>query len=111
MSLVELVEQHQTQGALVAELKKAKDPNVKEAVTTLLNIKKAIAVLDPTHEYAMKKKEKKKKKKKETNPDGTPVLSKKELRVKAKQEAARKKAADIAEKQANATNYGNVTLV
>jgi len=111
MSLVELVEQHQTQGALVAELKKAKDPNVKEAVTTLLNIKKAITVLDPTHEYAMKKKEKKKKKKKETNPDGTPVLSKKELRVKAKQEAARKKAADIAEKQANATNYGNVTLV
>jgi aspartyl-tRNA synthetase len=110
-SIEELVAQHQAQGILVAELKAAKDPSVKEAVTKLLDIKKAIAVIDPAHEFAMKKKEKKKKKKKATNPDGTPMLSKKELRIKAKQEAARKKEQELAAKQASATNYGDARLV
>jgi len=110
-SLEELVTQHQAQGKIVAELKQSKDPSVKAAVTILLDIKKAITALEPTHEYALKKKEKKKKKKKETNPDGTPMLSKKELRIKAKQEAARKKEADVAAKQASATNYGEARLV
>ena len=70
VSLKELVTQHQAQGKIVAELKQSKDPSVKAAVTILLDIKKAITALEPTHEYALKKKEKKKKKKKETNPDG-----------------------------------------
>ena len=110
MSLQELVEQHQAQGKLVAELKAAKSDGVKAAVGALIAIKKAITALDATHEFAIKAKVKKVKKK-ATNPDGTPVLSKKELRVKAKQEAARVKAAATAEKQANATNYGDATLV
>jgi len=104
-SIEELCTQHQAQGALVAELKKTKDAGVKDAVAQLIAIKKAITALQPDHEYAIKKKEKKKKKVKATNPDGTPVLSKKELRVQAKQLAARKKAQETADKMANATNY------
>ena len=110
-SIEELCTQHQAQGALVAELKKTKDAGVKDAVAQLIAIKKAITALQPDHEYAIKKKEKKKKKVKATNPDGTPVLSKKELRVQAKQLAARKKAQETADKMANATNYGDAPLV
>jgi len=110
-SLEELCTQHQAQGTLVAELKKAKDAGVKDAVTKLLEIKKAITALQPDHEYALKKKESKKNKVKATNPDGTPVLSKKELRIQAKQLAARKKAEETANKMASATNYGDAPLI